>query len=239
MNSNRPSKPSGLRAFTLIELLTVIAIIGILAAIIIPTVGNVRKAAQSTRALNNAKQIGMATLLYAQDNRGQILGHNDNVFADTEFMFRMWVKYLQKTPGGNVELTANTMKEFVDPLVPEEFQLYVNYPYTWAINRIFSLRGGRSAQGVSAVYGTGKAPRLLNEFMEPSRTLYAVSGTFEITAANVVDASKLNPPTQRSGQGIFYYHRNGRATPGVFLDGHTQMLSFPIDPTLTKLKEFN
>ena len=57
-------------AFTLIELLTVIAIIGILAAILIPTVGAVRKSARQTQSLSNLKQLGSAMLLYVNDNKG-------------------------------------------------------------------------------------------------------------------------------------------------------------------------
>ncbi|MDR1281610.1 MAG: prepilin-type N-terminal cleavage/methylation domain-containing protein [Opitutaceae bacterium] len=59
-----------LRAFTLIELLTVIAIIGILAAIIIPVVGSVRESARVARCGANVRQTGLALTLYAQDNRG-------------------------------------------------------------------------------------------------------------------------------------------------------------------------
>ena len=44
-------------AFTLIELLTVIAIIGILAAIVIPTVGSVREKAQRAVDGNNLREI--------------------------------------------------------------------------------------------------------------------------------------------------------------------------------------
>jgi len=60
------------RAFTLIELLTVIAIIGILAAIIIPTVGAVRQTAQAAACTSNLRQIATAVLLYAQDNKDML-----------------------------------------------------------------------------------------------------------------------------------------------------------------------
>lgn len=58
-------------AFTLIELLTVVAIIGILAAIIIPTVGSVRRSARAIQCKSNMRQLGMAVLQYADENRGR------------------------------------------------------------------------------------------------------------------------------------------------------------------------
>jgi prepilin-type N-terminal cleavage/methylation domain-containing protein/prepilin-type processing-associated H-X9-DG protein len=58
------------RAFTLIELLTVIAIIGILAAIIIPTVGAVRATAQASRCASNLRQLSTAFIVYTNDNKG-------------------------------------------------------------------------------------------------------------------------------------------------------------------------
>ncbi|HWA10722.1 MAG TPA: prepilin-type N-terminal cleavage/methylation domain-containing protein [Opitutaceae bacterium] len=61
-----------LSAFTLIELLTVIAIIGILAAIIIPTVGKVRETAQRTVDANNLREIVKAAMIYAGDNNDRL-----------------------------------------------------------------------------------------------------------------------------------------------------------------------
>jgi general secretion pathway protein G len=58
------------RAFTLIELLTVIAIIGILAAIIIPVTGRVRASAKTSSCGSQMRQISMALILFQQENRG-------------------------------------------------------------------------------------------------------------------------------------------------------------------------
>ena len=57
-------------AFTLIELLTVIAVIAILAAILIPVAGNVRQKADEATCLNNLRQIGAGIGLYQSDHKG-------------------------------------------------------------------------------------------------------------------------------------------------------------------------
>jgi prepilin-type N-terminal cleavage/methylation domain-containing protein/prepilin-type processing-associated H-X9-DG protein len=57
-------------AFTLIELLTVIAIIGILAAILIPTVGRVREAGRAAKCTSNLRTLATTLVLAAQEKRG-------------------------------------------------------------------------------------------------------------------------------------------------------------------------
>ena len=64
----RPSQ----RAFTLIELLVVIAIIGILAGLLLPALASAKANSQRVRCASNLKQLGLATLMYAHDQQGQI-----------------------------------------------------------------------------------------------------------------------------------------------------------------------
>lgn len=56
------------RAFTLIELLVVIAIIAILAAVLFPVYAKAREKARQIACASNMRELGMAMLMYLQDN---------------------------------------------------------------------------------------------------------------------------------------------------------------------------
>src|SRR5262249_1319333 len=69
-------------AFTLIEMLVVIAIIAILAGILFPVFAQAREAARTTACLSNVKQIAGGMLMYAQDYDEAVLP-GVNVNPDT------------------------------------------------------------------------------------------------------------------------------------------------------------
>src|SRR5262249_49805965 len=70
-------------AFTLLELLAVIALFGLLAALLFPALGRAKESGRAAACLSNLHQIGVAFQLYVQDNKNPLPYMRDKSLTTT------------------------------------------------------------------------------------------------------------------------------------------------------------
>lgn len=82
------------RAFTLLELLVVMAIIAILAGILIPAVAGARSRAQRIQCMNNERQMLLAFHLYTESNDGRLPsnGGGEHIGGGGLTNFQKWIQ---------------------------------------------------------------------------------------------------------------------------------------------------
>jgi prepilin-type processing-associated H-X9-DG protein/prepilin-type N-terminal cleavage/methylation domain-containing protein len=85
-------------AFTLVELLVVIGIIGLLVAILLPALGKAREQAQTLKCLSNLRQVGIAVQMYVNAQKGY-LPYPTTTFGESALWFSAIDPYLTKVIG--------------------------------------------------------------------------------------------------------------------------------------------
>ncbi|RRJ97331.1 type II secretion system protein [Opitutaceae bacterium TAV4] len=92
-------------AFTLVELLTVIAIIGVLSALVIAGISHVRHQARITACRSNLRQAGVAMLNYAADSRDRLPGP----------LWRGQGPFYNSDGTGNFNTNSGNLADFIVP----------------------------------------------------------------------------------------------------------------------------
>lgn len=123
--------PASCRAFSLIELLVVVSIIAILAALLLPGVALVRGAARKVVCAGNLRQILVASFAYSTDWHGmQVPAYSPGDTGPSNAR-RHWggflQGYLEYDPDRTVLFAASDLKPLVCPESPRRFGYGHNY----------------------------------------------------------------------------------------------------------------
>lgn len=89
-----------LAAFTLLELLAVIAIVGLLLAMIFPAIQKAKVRAKQASCASNLRQLHLATMMYLAENDWQMFPFNQKVEEGMLWYFGLEKGYVVGTPEG-------------------------------------------------------------------------------------------------------------------------------------------
>jgi prepilin-type N-terminal cleavage/methylation domain-containing protein/prepilin-type processing-associated H-X9-DG protein len=132
LRATTPSRVSR-RGFTLVELLVVMAVLGILVGLLLPAVQNARVAARRTECLNNLRQIGLAIAMFADNHDGKFprTWHDDPQFKKTSWIYTLAphlenvdrVRICPEDPAGKTRLenkgTSYVINQYISLTHPE------------------------------------------------------------------------------------------------------------------------
>lgn len=102
------------KGFTLVELLIVVAIIAVLAALLLPALGNARDRATAANCQHQERQIGIAIFQYCGDNNGAFVCW-DPTQAPGVPVGLFWLQRANQTPF--VDYSMNIKNQYLSPYV--------------------------------------------------------------------------------------------------------------------------
>jgi prepilin-type N-terminal cleavage/methylation domain-containing protein len=112
-------------AFTIVELLVVVAIMGVLVSLLLPSLTAARETAKTLQCVNNLKQLSIGDTFYQNDNKQWFTGgwnyaDSINTYLGTD------PKFLQQGPGGTYAYNSKAGFPFKCPNVERTYGIPIN-----------------------------------------------------------------------------------------------------------------
>lgn len=204
------------RAFTLIEMLVVIAIISILASVLMPAVQNSLKAARQLSCLNNQKQIALSIEIYQGTFRLYPDFYVQTPFA-SEGVNGCWVRKLIDlgiSQAKSNAFGAQYPSEFFCPSEKPQAS-YASLGFTYEPYLNYAFNGRYDTSDASSRMRGGISLRSSAQINKPSQTAMLTDCTnhnWRMDSLNAID----------------FRHNDSANT--VFVDGHGEAVKFPGPP---------
>lgn len=212
----RAALPMG---FSLIELLTVIAIIAILSAILTPVVKNVLRNGRSATNASNLRTIALANQLYAAENNGESV----MAFSAAETgLSLLWYQELRPYVGF-VKERKGEVEPFISPCDPNEGGRVGGVVVQDWQRRSYSVNYNIRTYSTGQIY-----KRVPMSGMDPSKMIFACDHR-----AIEIGTHGIMPSSQASLDMIpLDWHNDYGSAQFVFLDGHVEMI--PVKDVMPK-----
>jgi prepilin-type N-terminal cleavage/methylation domain-containing protein len=182
------------KAFTLVELIVVIAIIGVLIGLLLPAVQAVRAAAARTQSANNLRQMALAMNTAALNYNSQLpptLGYYPKNGSVIGSIFFHLLPFMEEENIYNAyagqpftsALLATNVKTFIAPLDPSNTGGGLT---SYCANGLIFQEGGLNIPAAYTTKGTSKTVTFMERFAQTSTALTANLGTVSGTTVNFI-----------------------------------------------------